>query len=598
MLECDLIMKGGITSGIVYPHAITEIAGKYRLRNIGGTSAGAIGAVIAASAEYRRQSAPPGQENDGFSAICSIPDELGQDLQSLFQPTGKLQSLYDILIALINAPKGRNKALVFLQAAAMAYKGTAVLFAAPGLLIAAYAYWNDYGLGAIAFGLLLALVVLIAAVAFRIYKNIADDLPENDFGLCTGLRTQDTAVPAFTDWMADQIDRVAGKIGPDGSAMKPLTIGDLKKYGIGIASMTTDLSSNRPYQLPLRTKIHYFSQSEFRRLFPQRVVDYLVEKGEKRQSANKDEPQDLYRLPVGDDFPVLLVARMSLSFPGLISAVPLYRVDYTRTQGGCVQAPMKRCIFSDGGISSNFPIHFFDALVPSRPTFGIALTGYEAERHGENQASRTSLPQKPLTNSDTPVFPVTGITGFLSSIVNTAKDWQDSLQSLLPGYSERIVQIRLDDASEGGLHLTMDADTIKRISMYGRQAGKLVANEFSFDEHRYRRAISSLPAMEGLLDKFSANYDAPPWPDDGNMTYEQILTTYDPKSYSGNEDDWRTDTFDAFAKTLAGIGRKAREAPAGKSVRGGDVPHADSDIRLVASPDRVPADVDTSGGSA
>jgi hypothetical protein len=24
--ECDLIMKGGITSGIIYPHAIAEIA--------------------------------------------------------------------------------------------------------------------------------------------------------------------------------------------------------------------------------------------------------------------------------------------------------------------------------------------------------------------------------------------------------------------------------------------------------------------------------------------------------------------------------------------------------------------------------------------
>lgn len=40
--KCDVVMKGGITSGIVYPSAICELARTYRLMNIGGTSAGAI----------------------------------------------------------------------------------------------------------------------------------------------------------------------------------------------------------------------------------------------------------------------------------------------------------------------------------------------------------------------------------------------------------------------------------------------------------------------------------------------------------------------------------------------------------------------------
>ena len=34
-LECDLVMKGGITSGVVYPLAVTELAEVYRLR-VGG----------------------------------------------------------------------------------------------------------------------------------------------------------------------------------------------------------------------------------------------------------------------------------------------------------------------------------------------------------------------------------------------------------------------------------------------------------------------------------------------------------------------------------------------------------------------------------
>jgi predicted acylesterase/phospholipase RssA len=51
----DLVMKGGITSGVVYPLAIYELSRSYRFQNIGGTSAGAIAAVVAASAEYGRE---------------------------------------------------------------------------------------------------------------------------------------------------------------------------------------------------------------------------------------------------------------------------------------------------------------------------------------------------------------------------------------------------------------------------------------------------------------------------------------------------------------------------------------------------------------
>jgi hypothetical protein len=44
-LECDLVMRGGITSGIVYPRAIAKLAKTYNFRSIGGTSAGAIAAL-------------------------------------------------------------------------------------------------------------------------------------------------------------------------------------------------------------------------------------------------------------------------------------------------------------------------------------------------------------------------------------------------------------------------------------------------------------------------------------------------------------------------------------------------------------------------
>src|SRR4029077_18943429 len=76
--------------------------------------------------------------------------------------------------------------------------------------------------------------------------------------------------------------------------------------------------------------------------------------------------------------PILLGARMSLSFPILLSAVPLYAANFEREpkEG---KYPLEACWFSDGGLTSNFPIHFFDAPLPLRPTFGIDLVPDTAE---------------------------------------------------------------------------------------------------------------------------------------------------------------------------------------------------------------------------
>ncbi len=53
-LKCDVVIKGGITSGGVYPRAVLALSKKYRLMNIGGASAGAIAAAGAAAAEFGR----------------------------------------------------------------------------------------------------------------------------------------------------------------------------------------------------------------------------------------------------------------------------------------------------------------------------------------------------------------------------------------------------------------------------------------------------------------------------------------------------------------------------------------------------------------
>src|SRR5438093_4983980 len=82
--ECDLVMKGGVTSGLVYQGAVLLLKDTYTFRNIGGTSAGAIAAALTAAAEYGRKGGV-----DGFARMREWTERLGTEkglLRSLFQP--------------------------------------------------------------------------------------------------------------------------------------------------------------------------------------------------------------------------------------------------------------------------------------------------------------------------------------------------------------------------------------------------------------------------------------------------------------------------------------------------------------------------------
>src|ERR1017187_8001002 len=107
---CDLIMKGGITSGVVYPRLIATLSKSYVFKNIGGSSAGAIAAAGAAAAEYRRQT----QNSDaGFSKLSLLPKELGEPAKGrgatqsflfhLFQPHLLLQRHFAVAVSALNA---------------------------------------------------------------------------------------------------------------------------------------------------------------------------------------------------------------------------------------------------------------------------------------------------------------------------------------------------------------------------------------------------------------------------------------------------------------------------------------------------------------
>ena len=85
--DCDLVLKGGVTSGVVYPQAILALARRYRFCSIGGTSVGAIAAAFAAAAEFARRRG----DAAGFERLDEACAELPRLLPGLFQPAPALR---------------------------------------------------------------------------------------------------------------------------------------------------------------------------------------------------------------------------------------------------------------------------------------------------------------------------------------------------------------------------------------------------------------------------------------------------------------------------------------------------------------------------
>lgn len=571
--DCDLIMKGGITSGIVYPPAILRLKDEYRFRNIGGASSGAIAAAFAAAAER-------GRNQMGFAKLetrCGQMAE-GTFLKDLLQPTEGTRPLLDAGYAALRVKMRLEQARrtgelrpgvwrkrrflaprVFALAARTAWPrslGEAAVAPAVAATVAALTV-GVIGLGETLLSLpvsgrqlelvalllflpLWGLVALIVGVA-DLARRFAREVPSNFFGLCNGRPTEGCRPrsPALTDWIHESIQDLAGL--PGGP---PLTFRDLASKGIALRMMTTNLSHNQGYQLPYlmgQARDHAespqvvfaFCAEEFRRLFPDSVVNVMAVPGA-RQLGDLMLPEGYFALPQGADLPVLVATRMSLSFPVLLSAVPLYTVcrsavdRLARQEDKSLKTDdLQRNWFSDGGIASNFPIHFFDNWLPSHPTFGIQLTDLPSDAIGPgspisagsvNKQYVTAVRKPAAANAgdgadavDHAVYlprgddviepewrPIEAWGAFALAIFNTLHDAHDNLQSSLPGYRERVVQVRLS-SEEGGLNLTMSEPTVRRVMEKGTAAGIKILTYFSMDQHRWVRFRVLMAELERNL---------------------------------------------------------------------------------------------------
>ncbi|TGY32249.1 RpoH suppressor [Stenotrophomonas maltophilia] len=528
-------MKGGITSGIVYPNAVLSLARQYRFKNIGGTSAGAIAAAVAAAAALGDRRRHAGQVVDaqvGFPGLATVSAELSRRgfIYSLFQPAHGARTAYRLLVMLTGKSSLPRK-IACLLAAVFAIAPLELLATLVGLLGIG---WLAGGVDGVWATLLPSLLCAYGAGVLASALRVARVARRNLLGLCSGATQADASTPALTDWLHARLQALAGL-----PADRPLTFGDLHQapryagepagaHAISLQMITTCVSHTEPRTLPFSAAHFWFVREEFLQLFPASVVDWLVAQAGAPQRV---DGRDYYRLVDGEQLPVLVATRMSLSFPLLISAVPLHEPARRErrcepaaaptpgrdssnvadsmeglTSGGQNCGPVitafRVCWFSDGGISSNFPIHLFDAALPRWPTFGInlvyprhadAVLLSDAEGQGEQaqieravflptenrqgwQRSYQSI-AKPLAAAE--------MSGFLFSIVSTMQNWRDVLQARAPGYRDRIVHVSLH-GDEGGMNLDMPQDVLSRIAAKGSVAGERFC-DFSFANHYWIR---------------------------------------------------------------------------------------------------------------
>ncbi len=566
--ECDVIMKGGITSGVVYPLTICKLATAYRLRSIGGTSAGAIAAVMAAAAEYRRQhdhQAPAA----GYQALAKLPTDISRRLTSLFQAPQSTRGIFDVVLAALGE-NGTRAALrgIVRQQLAWFLGGVALVLAVtlPGLVVTAGLPIEGRAWLRILVGLVLplalGLVVGLVGAVVGFVLHALRVLPQQDFGLTDGAtHSGDPEQPALTEWLTAEIDRVAGVADRD----RCLTLADLwgddgvqawheylqatpssgvppigearRRRAIDLETMTTNLTLRRPFRLPFRQQVFLFDETEMLRLFPRRVVTTMqAGLGPSRHlhpttgkalhyfpgpGASEDgEPR-----PGPEAMPLVVMARMSLSFPGLIAAIPLYAVDRNGDQS------VVRHLFSDGGISSNFPMHFFDSLLPSRPTFGINL----AAPHPVHPEQMTWLPGPAEGGVIPRATPFDSVPGFASALRDSIQNWSDNTQVTQRGYAERVVEIRLR-AGEGGLNLRMDPTVIMSLVARGAEAGDKLLT-FQWDPHRIIRYRIAMTRLTEVLESLDVAWTA--------NDYEQLLVNYPFTSVPAvsyvDSKGWRTD---------------------------------------------------------
>lgn len=621
LTACNLVMKGGVTSGVVFPGTIRVLASTYRFRRIGGTSAGAIAAAFAAAGEYARRESG---QSTVFDEIYKLGDELSRTppggryrtyLEALFAPNASTEPTSRLITALTRDENERKASPLPVTEDERRRERSRRRVTAVGRTVRAFAAAQPLPAAASAAGLLgvlaggvgllggqsgaagLALAGTwgtLAGLAWLGQATVVDGLRRvtaNGYGLSKGFEILDaddsaprgdgTQTLRFTSWLHTKLQRLTGldrAPGSPGAGVTPvLTFGHLSPAAyrlpanwsdlytadsapddpvadevaelsfeahaanrqrmdrdIDLRQITTNLTFGRPVTLPVDetstdARHLYFRPDQWQQFFPAEIMAHLVRHAE-RVIQPDGEPHVYYRLPPAAMLPVVVSTRLSMSFPGLFTPVPLHygtwfdeeklrpdSVAASWPKGGSrkrrhsyrslhladwqAETPgrhrLEPLVFGDGGLTSNFPLALFDDLSPTEPTFGLDLyypkDGDQRRaflippsllrERGKGDAEQRArwYPSRNATGS---------LLGYALSILESARNWSDNAMMGLPGFGERVVHIVISEGL-GGTNLSMSSEQILTLRSRGVEAGQRLIQRFLTGQNvRINRAFS------------------------------------------------------------------------------------------------------------
>ncbi|MCY1139269.1 patatin-like phospholipase family protein [Actinoplanes sp. Pm04-4] len=356
---------------------------------------------------------------------------------------------------------------------------------------------------------------------------------------------------------ADRTDRAADDAWLAATEEIRALAADPRARSINLELITTDLTRQRPYRFPLdaigphdgESEQLYVSLDDLAEFFDDDVLRALVDPEPLRCASTDGRNLVLHRLPDPWDLPVAFAVRLSVALPGLFKAVRMYRLvrpaqihdDFgrlLRADGvGDLCWPSGRTLaeelwFSDGGITSNFPVHLFDTLLPSWPTFGLNL-GSHPEGHPHQDVW---LPQdwQATRAPSSEVRPAA--TSFLSALVDTARSWRDTMQTGMPGYRGRVAWVR-QRSNEGGTNLYMPREVIASLALRGALAGARLRRRFgdATQTRRYlwlrmRTALANAQHLRDDVRAGRAGYDEVIARDGEGLAEQERAYVWDPYS--------------------------------------------------------------------
>jgi hypothetical protein len=301
---------------------------------------------------------------------------------------------------------------------------------------------------------------------------------------------------------------------------------------VDLQVISTNLTHGRPYCFPSddADQFLFFKPEELKHWFPPAVIKHMVDNARDYRQLRQDGqplelPAGLLMLPAWENMPVVFAARLSLSFPFLLSAVPLYAIDYEPPEHAARN--FARCWFSDGGICSNFPIHFFDAPLPLWPTFGIKLEDEGKYRpiddRPEHAENRFFLPKRNEQGKGERFARfdekqgAARLGGFIGAILASARHWQHHMLIRAPGVRDRVLRVYLKE-NEGGLNLNMEPPILERLTQVGKDGVARLVERFApdssdpmgFENHRWVRLRNLCAVLEKEMSSIGTALAAQP----------------------------------------------------------------------------------------